>query len=326
MIKPIENVGTLFETTRARDTQNNLNVFPPTPMDAFVANGTQHLVHSLAFGGLDSSEQPPPPASIIPWNLDLLQADDFSFDTTEDQVAATRRVAAELNEFLNAARDEDSENEQDVEWAAEDLEPEVVPEPTGIFYDGDPETEPTDTQPRKRPRTSLGDSAATARHWYPWSDRITCTLDILMHLPRSVFSHRQLDLFLWLLRVNGVEDVPSVKKMIKLNADLQKACGVETLEYNGALGHKYYMNSLSDIISQEMANPQVRPHLSFYPEDSGKRLSEARQASRWLHDAPDDQLTPMIRLGSQDYFIYEPLKVVPPVVVLGEMRADCTVS
>lgn len=71
-----------------------------------------------------------------------------------------------------------------------------------------------------------------------------------MHLPRSVFSHRQLDLFLWLLRVNGVDDVPSVKTMQSLNERLQKLCGVESIRYNGALGHKYYVNNMAQIIAQ----------------------------------------------------------------------------
>lgn len=78
----------------------------------------------------------------------------------------------------------------------------------------------------------------------------TCTLDVLMHLPRSVFSQKQLDLFLWLLRVNGVSDVPSVKTMKSLNEALQKMCGIDTLCYDGALGHRYYVNSLAQIIAQ----------------------------------------------------------------------------
>lgn len=71
-----------------------------------------------------------------------------------------------------------------------------------------------------------------------------------MHLPRSVFSQHQLDLFLWLLKVNDVDSVPSVKTLKSLNATLQKMCGVESLLYDGALGHKYYVNSLSQIIAQ----------------------------------------------------------------------------
>lgn len=71
-----------------------------------------------------------------------------------------------------------------------------------------------------------------------------------MHLPRSVFSQRQLELFLWLLRVNGVDDVPSVRTMVALNAALQKLCGIETIEYLGKHGHRYYVNDISQIIAQ----------------------------------------------------------------------------
>lgn len=71
-----------------------------------------------------------------------------------------------------------------------------------------------------------------------------------MHLPRSVFSQRQLDLFLWMLKVNGVDDVPTIKSMQALNVALQKMCGIDTIPYDGALGHKYFVNSLAQIIAQ----------------------------------------------------------------------------
>ncbi|KAJ3841113.1 hypothetical protein F5878DRAFT_611129 [Lentinula raphanica] len=176
--------------------------------------------------------------------------------------------------------------------------------------DADPQNEMdfeslfNESEPRKRARTT--DPQTTSTQWYPWSDRITCTLDILMHLPRSVFSQRQLDLFLWLLRVNGVPDVPSVKTMKTLNEAIQKMCGIDTLCYDGALGNRYYVNSLAQIIAQEMSNPQVRPKLHFYPEDSGPHLSQARQAQRWLNEAPNELLTPMARINKHDFYIYEP--------------------
>ena len=71
-----------------------------------------------------------------------------------------------------------------------------------------------------------------------------------MHLPRSVFSERQLDILLWLLTINEIPNVPSVNFMKKLNTILQAMCGIQTIPYDGALGHRYYVNSLSDIIAQ----------------------------------------------------------------------------
>ena len=71
-----------------------------------------------------------------------------------------------------------------------------------------------------------------------------------MHLPHSVFSQRQMDLLTWLLQINGVPDVPSVRTLKVLEDGLQKICGIETLPFTGAFGHKYHINSFSDIIAQ----------------------------------------------------------------------------
>ncbi|KAK1226230.1 hypothetical protein PQX77_010812 [Marasmius sp. AFHP31] len=146
--------------------------------------------------------------------------------------------------------------------------------------------------------------------WFPWPDRMTCTIDILMHLPRSVFSGRQLELFLWLLKINGIDGVPSVKSAKAHNERLQKLYGLQTFKYRGAYGHVYYVNSIGDIIAQEMSNPLVRPNLHFYPESTDNKISEARQGARWLTELPDEDLTPMVRVyrGEEvkDYYIFEP--------------------
>ena len=72
-----------------------------------------------------------------------------------------------------------------------------------------------------------------------------------MHLPRSAFSHRQLDVLLWLLRVNDIAlDIPSLKSIKNLETKLHSVHGIRTLLYNGAFGNKYYVNSIADIISQ----------------------------------------------------------------------------
>lgn len=55
-----------------------------------------------------------------------------------------------------------------------------------------------------------------------------------------------------------------------------------------------------------MSNPQVRPHLHFYPEDSGSHLAEARQARRWLHDLPPELTTPTILHRGKIYYTFEP--------------------
>lgn len=143
----------------------------------------------------------------------------------------------------------------------------------------------TNDLPQKRARAGDVDPK-TAREWFPWTDRVvsssflqwmlslnsidiqSCTLDILMHLPRSLFSRRQLDLFLWLLRVNGVHDVPSTSSLKTLNDVLQNMCGIDTIKYEGKQGHSYHVNSLAQILAQ------VRLIFSFHI------LSNVSQISR----------------------------------------------
>ncbi|KAJ6461447.1 hypothetical protein C8R45DRAFT_1056025 [Mycena sanguinolenta] len=265
---------------------------------ALVDDGMRNLLSSLSGGSVDPYPAPhaPDPNLGIAWNL-MTDDTDIPLSAAEQGIANIASAILHRYDEVPASDDEFEERSDDENYSVP--EP-VVPEfPSGT---GMPSEE---GQPRKRARATQ-DQQATNRFWYPWNDRITCTLDILMHLPRSAFSQRQLDLFLWLLKVNQVDDVPSVKSMQTLNATLQKMCGIDTIAYDGALGHKYYMNSLSQIIAQEMANPKVRPHLSFYPEDSGQKLSEARQGKRWLEELPDSQTTPMLRINQQDFFIHEP--------------------
>ncbi|KAF8492938.1 hypothetical protein JB92DRAFT_2835266 [Gautieria morchelliformis] len=96
----------------------------------------------------------------------------------------------------------------------------------------------------------------------------------------SVFSRQQVDIFLWMLKVNGIDDVPLGKSMKALNASMQHVCGIQSIKYNGALGHTYYVNNLVQIIGQ----------------DSYPHLSKARQGQRWLKDVDDALLTPMDRM------------------------------
>ena len=54
----------------------------------------------------------------------------------------------------------------------------------------------------------------------------------------------------WFLKSNGVAQIPSAKTLRNQNAALHSMCGIRTLEYDGAFGHKFFINSLADIICQ----------------------------------------------------------------------------
>ncbi|KAJ7056477.1 hypothetical protein C8F01DRAFT_1311424 [Mycena amicta] len=95
----------------------------------------------------------------------------------------------------------------------------------------------------------------------------------------------------------GLKDLPSDRVMDDIDKALQPLCGIQSIRYSGKLGHTYYTNDFTAIITQ---------HLHFLPEDSGNTLSEAWQAARWRHELDPDLATPMICLHGQDFYIHEP--------------------
>ncbi|KAK6969309.1 hypothetical protein R3P38DRAFT_2588312, partial [Favolaschia claudopus] len=314
----IRDIRRLLAHERTQDHINALKYRQETQMDTppnsfnpsgvpllpdFVADGTRSLLESLsAPAGYSTTNayQDPSPRSPSPRLIDWGLSESTELESSLDSQAVAM-LAHKLLEYLDAdpVSDDDQEERSDGEDDRDKIQEPIVAGECDAFVDDGNEN----AHGRKRARTQ--DPVEHSRQWYPWPDRITCTLDVLMHLPRSVFSHRQLDLFTWLLKVNEVDDVPSVKMMQEVNVMLQSICGIDSIPYDGALGHKYYVNNLAQIIAQEMSNPKVRPHLQFYPEDSGKVLEEASQGKRWLDEIPSEKTTPMARIGKQDYFIYE---------------------
>ncbi|KAJ3846590.1 hypothetical protein EV368DRAFT_88779 [Lentinula lateritia] len=229
------------------------------------------------------------------------QSIDYSahFNLGEDtklQASDEQRGVARLAEELHAWLLEDSESDDSEPEIQERDEVDVdVPDEFGTLLNfGAP-------RPRRRQRT---DNPA----WFPWSDKETCILDVLRHLPRSLFSDAQMDIILWGIASFGVNNAPSTDTAKSVGEYLQTLCGIKTERQKGPLGHVYYINQLAGLIRQEMGNPKIRPHIRHYPEDSGQHVEHAWQADAWRTLDPDLS-SPMVRVGGQDFFIHELAKL-----------------
>jgi hypothetical protein len=73
-------------------------------------------------------------------------------------------------------------------------------------------------------------------------------MDLIAHLPRIMFSDADIEVLVWLLRVNGVKDVPSIKQCKASRELLKQLCEFEIKQFTGKLGHTYYINRPRAII------------------------------------------------------------------------------
>ncbi|KAJ3912042.1 hypothetical protein F5877DRAFT_85250 [Lentinula edodes] len=217
-------------------------------------------------------------------------------EDTELQALDEQRGMARLAEELHAWLLEDSESDDSEPEIQEQDEVDVgVSDELGTLLNfGAP-------RPRRRQRTNNP-------AWFPWSDKETCILDVLRHLPRSLFSDAQMDIILWGIASFRVDNAPSTDTAKSVGEYLQTLCGIKTEHQKGPLGHIYYINQLAGLIRQEMGNPKIRPHIRHYPEDSGQHVEHAWQADAWRTLDPDLS-SPMVRVGRQDFFIHELAKL-----------------
>ncbi|KAI0668320.1 hypothetical protein C8Q78DRAFT_980185, partial [Trametes maxima] len=142
-------------------------------------------------------------------------------------------------------------------------------------------------------------------------------LDTMLNLPRHPISDELLKIFLWALKVLGVKNVPSLKAFRRFQAKLR---GERLFKKERAvvsvLRNHFTENSVLKSIMLDMANPEVRRHLVFYPEEPVNGSSELRHSWKWFLGLPDDKLTPMWAHRGVHFYVGEAAQLADGHVVV----------
>jgi hypothetical protein len=67
---------------------------------------------------------------------------------------------------------------------------------------------------------------------------------------------------------------------------------------------------------KDFANPLVRPHLRFYPEDLHGKVCESWQAQKWLAEVGFANLSPMVVSRDQHFYVNELAETTDQLYVL----------
>ncbi|KAI0643316.1 hypothetical protein C8Q79DRAFT_915567 [Trametes meyenii] len=133
-----------------------------------------------------------------------------------------------------------------------------------------------------------------------------CILDIMLNLPRHPISDELLKIILWALKMLGVKNVPSLKAFRQFQTRLRQAGLFQKGQSHvSVLGNHFTSNSILQSIRLDMANPEVRNKLVFYPEEPVDGLSELRHSWKWFLGLPDNRLTPMWAARGVHFYVGE---------------------
>ncbi|EUC62448.1 hypothetical protein RSOL_420510, partial [Rhizoctonia solani AG-3 Rhs1AP] len=141
--------------------------------------------------------------------------------------------------------------------------------------------------------------------YFPWTSLSMFLADQLMNSRRLKFTRRQMRAVLAYARETGGRDIPSYKALRKAQAKMRNILGNPTARKVSCLGNVFYMNRITGGLAQDMANPLLRKHMSFYPHYNNNRMSQIWHGGKLLKDVPDRVLTPMIRHNNRIYYVGE---------------------
>ncbi|KAI0363005.1 hypothetical protein BV20DRAFT_984071 [Pilatotrama ljubarskyi] len=136
--------------------------------------------------------------------------------------------------------------------------------------------------------------------YYPYLDKGMMKTDILFSSPELRFSRTQQEAILAWGTDLGARNVPSLYKLDKYQKEALDACGNLTTRVQSSSENIFYHNAIGHAITKDYAHPDIRPLIRAYPLFSSGRVSETSQASKWLVEAPDHLLTPMLTCCRND--------------------------
>ncbi|KAG8781669.1 hypothetical protein FRC12_021639 [Ceratobasidium sp. 428] len=172
------------------------------------------------------------------------------------------------------------------------------------------ETESDDELPATLPRHHLTASKIfptlpKSTQWSPFPSKAMYLADTLCHSRRIHFGRTHIKAALEFARLTGGEDIPTYDALRNFQKSLKARMGDPTKKYVSSQGTIFHVNEISESIKQDIANPEVRPHMKFVPHANGKHMSQAWHGRKMVHDMPDEYLTPCVRFEGRIFYVNE---------------------
>ncbi|KAH9807092.1 hypothetical protein DFH28DRAFT_1153434 [Melampsora americana] len=145
--------------------------------------------------------------------------------------------------------------------------------------------------------------------WYPFKRKEHVVALLMIGSNRNLLSRMQYQRIRSILRIMAV-NLPEWGTLRALVKRMKKTLGLMIRERKSPLGNPLFGLDVKIIISNELANPLVSPHLVFVPERTlegpTNRLS---QCKKWREDYSPELRVQMIVSNDIHYYIYEPVQL-----------------
>ncbi|EGG08209.1 uncharacterized protein MELLADRAFT_84994 [Melampsora larici-populina 98AG31] len=158
----------------------------------------------------------------------------------------------------------------------------------------------------------------TCLPWYPLRKKEHAAALLMLGTSRDLMSTAEYTRIRCILKNVLHVDLPDLGHLKNIRKDLKARFGLRVLEQISPLGNPCFTLSVTDIISQELSNPEVAPNIEFLPEDDKAVVVDRfSQSKKWREDLPPSLRVPMVDVDGEHFYIYEPAQLADSLVSHG---------
>ncbi|KAA1095863.1 hypothetical protein PGTUg99_034357 [Puccinia graminis f. sp. tritici] len=152
--------------------------------------------------------------------------------------------------------------------------------------------------------------------WWPFCAKEYLISSLVIGHTRTIIS-RMLYQHIKLMFILCGTLLPDWTTVRRGKAKLRKMIGINVIGRRSVLNRPVHYLSLKATLGLELANPQVEPHLHYYPElTEGRAVSRLSQSSKWLKELGPNTRAQMVRHGGHDYYLHELVELKSSLIVV----------
>ncbi|KAH9812511.1 hypothetical protein DFH28DRAFT_1129815 [Melampsora americana] len=154
-----------------------------------------------------------------------------------------------------------------------------------------------------------GAKAQDSLDWYPFKKKEHVLALLMIGNTRSILSRAQYQRIRAILRIIFHVKLPEWGVLRAVSTRMKERVGMSLSERKSPWGTPLFGLNIQTIISNELANPMVSPHLVFVPELSEGPINRLAQCRKWREEYSPELRVQMIVSNQKHFYIYEPVQL-----------------
>ncbi|OAV87337.1 hypothetical protein PTTG_29470 [Puccinia triticina 1-1 BBBD Race 1] len=160
-----------------------------------------------------------------------------------------------------------------------------------------------------------GGDPAERERWFPFKSRMELVGSLLIGHTHSLISRAIYNKVKAVMSICDIQ-LPSWATVRSARDRIRKLLPTQLNLHKSAFGTPCFALSVKGILSQDLANPLVSPHIDYYPEMTNQGFYKFSQSKKWLKELAPQHCAPMCEVKGKHFYLFEPVELFSGLITI----------